>query len=210
MYNIKKAAAPYVSSLKEYDPSDPRSVHWGTRQTQYFRFKVLVDIAPFLNDKDCVVFDYGCGVGDLYEYLRFQGFRGRYVGVDINKAAIDAAKEQFADKTVEFDSVRSPRDLNRWTYDYCLMSGVFNFDIEGTEAEMKKTLRDVFKQARKGVAYNGLSTFAKAKDKALFYVDPFKLSAWCMQNITPYVALRHEYRGGNFTLYLYRDSGVDF
>jgi len=158
-----------------------------------------------------VLLDWGCGLGDLLEYLRFQGFTGTYIGADINKEFIAEARKKYADDPrASFFVSDSLRDAARLEYDYCLLSGVFNIAAEDTGAELKNTVQTLFKGARRGVAFNALSTHAKEKKPDLAYFDPFALGEWCAREITPYVALRHDYRGGNFTVYLYKDRGVDF
>lgn len=184
----------YSELLKKHGPNDPRSVKWGDKRTQYFRFKILCEIADLTNE---AVLDYGCGLGDLYDYLQTQGFKGTYAGQDINSDLIRAAREKYP--------------LNFWVgggeipgCDYALLSGVFNESFEGREQMIKDTLTKVYEAARKGVAYNGIYGGAEMATS-----DPAELFRFCT-TLTPYVTLRQDYRGGNFTLYLYRDKGINW
>ena len=201
----------FSDALAKNGPDSPEAVCWGTRRTQYFRFKILCDVAGLFGDKSLVLLDWGCGLGDLLEYLRFQGFTGTYIGADINKEFIAEARKKYADDSnASFFVSDSPQDAVPLKYDYCMLSGVFNIALTDTEAELKKTVQVLYAGARRGVAFNALSTQAKEKNPEHFYADPFALSEWCAREVTPYVALRHDYRGGNFTVYLYKDRGVDF
>ena len=74
----------------------------------WLRQKRLNKVLPYLTGK---VLDFGCGIGALADYCDADG----YVGVDIDKASLEVAKERhpacfFSDKvpeTVRFDSIVS-------------------------------------------------------------------------------------------------------
>ena len=201
----------FASALEQHGPQSPQAVLWGTRKTQYFRFKILCDIADLFGSQVYTILDYGCGLGDLLEYLRFQGFRGDYIGVDITKELIHEAKKKFrSDHQSTFIHIHSERDVKKYRPDFFLLSGVFNIQDSGVEQKMRDALRAAFKQSRLGGAMNVLSTFAAHRSKGMHYVNPFTLATWCMKELTPFVTVRHDYRGGNATLYLYKEKGVDF
>lgn len=194
----------YDREFARHGADSPQSVKWGTRQTQYFRFKTLAEIGDV---SESTIFDYGCGLGDLFGYLSFQGFRGKYVGADINGTLVVAAKRKYPKAKFVLGDGFVPAD-------YTFISGVFNDRPDKDNARQIRfvhdTVRKAFKASRKGVAFNGISTFAKRKTRGFYYVEPFDLARWCMEHVTPFVTLRHDYRLGNFTIYLYRDRGVDF
>jgi len=50
-------------------------------------------------DKDRVIHDLGCGVGQTYGYLKSAGFK-EYFGVDFSKEAIDMAKKTYPDASL--------------------------------------------------------------------------------------------------------------
>lgn len=205
-----KLIQTFNESSQKHGLAGPEAVQWGTRKTQYFRFKILCDMDT-IGESDATILDWGCGTGDLYDYLCFQGFRGKYIGVDINPAFIDEAKKKYGrDTRTVFEVVTRAEDAARFKYDYCVSSGVFNINLPSTEEELKLNLRETFAQASRGVAFNGISIFAKQRQDDLLHLDPFELGAWCMKEVTPFVTVRHDYRGGNFTLYLYKGAGVDF
>lgn len=204
----RRIVQEYSGLLKKHGPRSPQTLKWGDRRTQYFRFKILTDIADLFGGQTYTVLDYGCGTGDLFEYLEFQGFKGTYRGIDINPALIAAAKKKYPGAA--FTVAKAPAGR----CDFCLISGVFNDkfyrDHETQMEQIKTTLRQAYKAARVGVALNGMSDTARTKNPNFFYIDAFALARWCAEHVSPYVLLRHDYRGGNFTLYLYRDKGVNF
>ena len=148
----KKIERTYSKSLKEYGPNDPRSIHWGDRKTQEYRFKILLELrAPDLNTSSVV--DLGCGLGDLYGYLKKRGFKGKYVGIDATPSMIRAAKKRYP--------VQFKLGSSSVLADYCFISGTFNDRLGGTQAQQKKlvfsTIADAFKKTKKAVSFNLIS-----------------------------------------------------
>lgn len=184
----------YSDTLKEYGPDDPRSVKWGTKQTQYFRFKILCEIGDLT---DASIVDYGCGLGDLYDYLLTQGFKGNYIGVDENQDLIEAATKKYP--------VYFAVGHNIPSCDYVLLSGVFNEPVENREQLIRTTIKAAFESAKKGVGIN----FIYTPTEGMAHSDPLDLFTFA-NTLSPFVTLRQDYRQGNFTLFIYKNKGVDF
>lgn len=204
---LTKNIRSYDEMLEHYGPDSPMAGKTSTRRSQYFRFKILLEIGPILDSKD-VVLEYGCGVGDMLEYLEFQGFKGTYIGVDINKKIIAEAKKKHPGASFLVLGKSIPAN------DYVFISSVFNErlhnDRKAHVALIHKAIKDAFKSARKGVAINGISIYAREYVRTSWYINPFDLAKWCMENVTNQVTVRHDYRGGNYTIYLYKNHSVDF
>jgi SAM-dependent methyltransferase len=197
----------YNKTFQKYGDS-PQAAHWGSVETQYFRFKILAEIADLYSDSHYIIIDYGCGLGDLFFYLLFHGFRGEYIGVDINENFINFARKKYAQYSqAKFLKINSEKDLKNLKGDYCLISGVFNNKEGGGQKNMEAVIRAMFEKSRLGVAFNALSIYAARKDKSLAYFDPLKTMKFCLEKISKFALLRHDYRGGNFTAYLYKEKG---
>src|SRR5262245_13511256 len=69
-----------------------RSLDWGSRESQQLRFDILAQVGSMDNAR---VLDVGCGMGDLYEWLRERGRRVDYCGIDITPAMIETARCRF-------------------------------------------------------------------------------------------------------------------
>jgi SAM-dependent methyltransferase len=65
--------------------------------------ELLADVMRTHVGTDASILELGCGNGQLYEYLRTQGFRGRYLGLDFSTVLLGVATEQYgADPGAEF------------------------------------------------------------------------------------------------------------
>ena len=197
----------YFESAKMY-PQDHRGVKWGSAASQFLRFKVLCDIAP--NILTSRILDVGCGLGHLVDYLITQNFQGTYKGLDlVGEMVLNAQKRHpsYHFEVNDIDSIpllKSPLPPfckgGEVMYDYVLASGIFAFS---DWAHTTKMIEALFQRAKKGVAFNCLSTLEAERDPYLSYYDPMQVFDFC-KTITPEVTMRADYLPNDFTVYLRR------
>ena len=179
--------------------NDIRSVAWGSKESQENRFLVFSEMTD-LEGKD--ILDVGCGLGDLYGWLksRFKSFN--YTGVDITSSMIDEASKSYPDaefKVQNINEIETAEPL----YDLVFASGIFNRKIADHEAFVKETIKSMFSLCRIGVAFNILSTKADFFEEEEYYADPDVLLDFCKE-LSKKSVLRHDYMPHDFTVYLYK------
>jgi SAM-dependent methyltransferase len=152
--NIK--VIDYYRELNKYD-NDYDKVGWHSGEDgQKNRFKILLDIG--VKDGDSIV-DFGCGLGDLYGYLRDNNFKVKYIGVDICDFLIKQAKEKYPKG--KFVTINSLDDIQP-NFDWFMASGVFTYGHK--IKEVMNTLIKVYDMCNKGISFNMLE-FVKEKDQ---------------------------------------------
>jgi hypothetical protein len=130
--------------------------------------------------------------------------------LDFVPGFIQAARQEFAGSPAEFEVFDLFKDAIPTTYDYLLLSGVFNNQMDDNWGFMSHALRTMFEGARKGISFNAMSTYVDYHDDGLFYVDPGKVFDFCKKNLSNKVTLRHDYvlsEGGfpfEFAVYVYK------
>ncbi|MCX8080341.1 MAG: class I SAM-dependent methyltransferase [Bacteroidia bacterium] len=197
----------YRELFKKHGAS-PHAVQYSDRKSQYRRFEILCEI-----DKNITsVTDFGCGLADLFVYLReSKNFQGKYLGLDFVPEFIDYNKKHFAQYAnasfLQFDINKDTLNIKN---DYVILSGVFNNKSDNNEEFMFSTIKKMYDACLKGVAFNAMSTYVDYFDENLFYIDPLKVFDFCKKNITSKVTLRHDYLVKEnsipfeFCIYLYR------
>jgi len=88
--------AIYSNYIKEFDKSQPQCVGWLDGEENGLLRNQLIYEAGIENDDS--VLDIGCGVAHFYHFLKMEGWDGKYLGIDPNKAAIDVVEESINTK----------------------------------------------------------------------------------------------------------------
>ncbi len=105
------------------------------------------------------------------------GFDGEYVGYDLAQPAVDLGAQlhpagRFERRDVLADGV--PED-----FDYILISGVFNNRTSDSWGLMTQLLEALWPHAKRGLAFNAMSTYVDYQADHLWYADPAEVFGWC-------------------------------
>lgn len=176
-----------------------QSAVWGSRESQIKRFEILADIAILRNSS---ILDVGCGAGDFYGWLIQKYGKCEYVGMDIAPSMIKRARDQHPGIQFQVKNVLEV-DCNIPQFDYVFASGIFNWKVPRHEAYIRKTVKKMFVLAKKGTAFNVMSTFANFKNRDEYYADPGKLLNFCL-GLSRRVIMRHDYMTHDMTVYIYK------
>ncbi|MGE3556389.1 MAG: class I SAM-dependent methyltransferase [Candidatus Obscuribacterales bacterium] len=179
----------YSERAIEHGDSAP-ATNWPDRESQERRLEILCSIADL---SEASILDFGCGTGHLLTYLREKHcFEGTYTGVDICPEMIEIAGRKFPEDVFECRDILA-EPIREKSFDYVMVSGVFNNRVEDNWGMMKEILSGLFPLCRKGLAFNNLSTFVDFFAEDLFYVDPCEVFRFCKENLSPLVSIRHDY-----------------
>jgi SAM-dependent methyltransferase len=175
-----------------------QAVDWGSEGSQRMRFEVLAGIGPLGGAR---VLDAGCGLGDLWAFLRSVSPSVDYEGWDVNPRMIAAATERFPDARFRAVDAGSGVDLDQ-QFDWVVASGLFYLR---DEAFFSTTVRRLFARCRRGLAFNTLSAWADRRTPGEFYAEPDRVLDVC-RTLSRRLTLRHDYLPHDFTVYVYRDA----
>jgi SAM-dependent methyltransferase len=198
-YSKDQLLSFYNFHLKKFGDR-PEALRW-TPQGQLKRYHMLADIAPARDLNNASVLDYGCGTGDFYKFLKRRGINVKYTGVDINENFISLAKNKYPE--CAFSVMNADDDQFEGFYDYIFICGVFNLEVPGVDDDMKNALITLFKHCNKGLALNALSSHAPIRDPELHLTSPEEMVKFSIENLSPFIALRHDRIQNDFTLYVY-------
>lgn len=195
----------YAGSLARHGVG-ARSVGWRDEASHRLRFDRLVRIVD--PERPFTAADWGCGYGALYAFLdeRFGDRLTAYTGYDIApemiaaaRAAVEAARVRFVQGSEVVEEA-----------DYVFVSGTFNVRLEASEADwdryVKAQLETLFARARRGLAFNLLTSDVDWREPHLFYADPCAYFAFCRQRLSRRVALLHDYPLFEWTMLVLREE----
>tara|TARA_Y100001980_G_C14555302_1_gene343549 strand:+ start:1683 stop:2330 length:648 start_codon:yes stop_codon:yes gene_type:complete len=199
--DFQKIINHYNGLYKKYGYSD-NSIGWG-KNRKILRYHILCSKFN-LNNRS--ILDFGCGFGDLSEYLSNHYSDFKYIGIDINENFINEAKKQYPE--VNFFNKNIFEDKIKYTYDYVVSSGVHNTKIENNFSFIERTI-DIFdKISDCGFAMNFLSKNVDYMEENLYYADPTKVVQLAMKYSNNFL-IRHDYMPYEFTLIVIKDKKVD-
>lgn len=200
MSSIKKITGRYEEKLDAYcgDANDPRSVGWSDRSLQWKRFEALTSVAP-LEGKS--ILDLGCGLGNLLDFLTERKWKGEYTGWDLSDKMIAHCQSRFPEK--EFDTVNILDYDGSRKFDIIIGSGLFCVPLED-DSLYDEIIKKMFGLCREAIAFNMISTYVNYREDHLRYTNPCEIFDFCKNNLSRYVAIRHDYMPFDYAVYVYK------
>jgi SAM-dependent methyltransferase len=199
--------ALYRQLLEMHGPSI-KAVNWSHKENQRLRFQVLTEIGV---KNSSSILDVGCGTADLLVYLREHGFHGRYIGLDLTPEMVAVARKRFSGDLFKIGDVLAltPQVALELKSDFVLASGIFYYRQKEPQQFLLRTVERLYNLAEIGVAFNSLSTWSdREAENGEFRAEPLEILAAC-RGLSPWVALRHDYHPGDFTIYIRRHRWVE-
>ena len=199
----------YTERYKKFGYSQ-KSLGWD-KGKQEIRFDILTTAWDF---KDAAVLDIGCGFGDFYRYAsaKFGSLR-KYTGLEIVPSLIEKGTEMYGHNP-NFEII--PASITEWEphreYDYAVISGLFNFKLEGggkgNYEFIDFTLKQAMSAVSKGVAANFLSDKVDYAYENTFHSNPGQILEIGYE-LSRNLVLRNDYFPFEFTLLLNKNDAFE-
>lgn len=201
-----RALNEFYNALLDDHGFSAKAVAWRDEAFQQFRFASIAQAfeherGPF------TVYEVGCGLGHLRDFLREHFPNASYSGADINPKMIERALERDASLAVEQrDIVSNPPP----PADYVVASGIFNLRMQHTDEAWETVVRSVLKamyaMAKRGIAANFLSSHVDWKREIAYHQDPARTLQFALTELSRFAEVRHAYYPWEFTLAVYREA----
>ena len=176
----------YHKSLKQYGIS-PQGVHWNSLYTQQKRFEILVNIIGE-DLKTSSIIDAGCGMGDLFGYLKEKDIPfGSYVGIDCELAMINIATTRFPTEDFYLCDVLCDPLVKS---DYYLCSGAMNLL---NQKDFYCFIENSFHASKKGFAFNFL------KNRSFNGMKLDQVLSFC-SSLSGSIMTKNDYLDNDFTV----------
>lgn len=189
---LRKAYFPLMR-----DKDNFAAVGWGSRKTQFIRFKALFNVADI---SDMKIMDVGCGLGHFVDYIEEAGISVDYHGIDYLDEMVKRALVRHPSRNFKVSNIL--REKPNRDYDYIFASGLFTY---ANMEMLQSTVSAMFRGCRRGISFNSLSSWAICKDSNEYYANPLKVVEFC-RTLSSKLILAHNYLPNDFTVYLYREE----
>lgn len=162
---IRQHYEPRISPSREnYDVLD-----WASSASQQARFKVLVDNIDLAGKS---ILDVGCGLGDLWEFLRSRNIQADYIGVDLLEKMVAAAQHRHPGGRFEQADIFTENAMDGRCFDVVFCSGAFNLNLGNNLEFLPQAVMHMCRLSRQYVVFNLLHRRASAETHRYFYYDP--------------------------------------
>lgn len=198
------AIGKYNETIDKFGVESMDAVHYSNQQTQYYRFELIKKHIP--NDSNISILDVGCGNAEFLKYLNFSGYRGKYVGYDINDKFINASKDIYKEYNVDFKVIDILEDNITNKFDYVILSGLFNNNYGQDDTWIEKMINKMYQLANRKVIFNAISTYTNFKDEEMYYVNPLNISDYIIRNLSSEMTLEHGKLPYNFQIVINKDT----
>jgi len=168
--DIGRHYEPRLRALREsYEILD-----WASPVTQEARFAVLADNVDLPGKS---LLDVGCGLGDLWAYLRRRRVEVEYLGVDILEKMVAAARQRHPEARFEQADIFGADTYEPAAFDVVFCSGAFNLNLGNNLEFLPQAIARMCRLARQYVVFNLLHVRAASEQQKYFYHDPVKVRA---------------------------------
>lgn len=169
------------------DHYEPRIAHdrqsfdildWSDEASQLARFHVLLSCVD-LADKSLL--DVGCGLGDLWGFLKAHGVPVRYVGVDLSVKMLQAAARRQPDAHFVAADVFDAPPFPPASFDVVFSSGLLNLDVGNNREFVPVAARRFVELAREWAVFNLLHARTPVHHRGYVYYEPDQVArslAW--------------------------------
>lgn len=195
---IKRAIIENYRKLYVKHGGGPEVGQW-SEEGQRFRFEKLIEVGQLTNKS---VLDLGCGLGDLYPFLLQRFGSVKYMGIDIVPELVDSAANRYQPASFACRDILS--DGIDGSFDYVLISGMFNNAIPDCTSFLKKIITVAFQHCLEGLAFNFISSYVNFADPAIAYHNPLEVMKFCVENLSRKVTIQHHYERCDVAVFVYK------
>tara|TARA_B100001063_G_C16704612_1_gene524481 strand:- start:48 stop:686 length:639 start_codon:yes stop_codon:yes gene_type:complete len=182
-------------------------VDWPRKKDAETKYRVITDALEFSESKS--ILDFGCGLAHYYEFLLENNKNFNYEGLELSKPMFYRCVEKHP--LINFYNVDVLKE--GWIIpkvDFIVMNGVFTEKVTLSHADMFDHLQELvtlaFKNAKKGVIFNVMSTQVDYERDDLFHLSIDSLSKFITEKLTRKFIIRQDYALWEYTTIILKEK----
>lgn len=177
-----------------------------TKAAMYDRLPVerYMELAKIDTLKDKSILEIGCGLGGMYSYLHENNLidKNKYLGIDIVQEMVDLASKQYPE--ARFKHLNIHENMLSEQFDYVLMSGMFNNNIDNPNDYIRSVIEKAFEYCNLGIGFNFISDYVNFKTNEMCYFHPEDILNFCINNLSRKVNIYHHYTRCDVCVFVYK------
>lgn len=192
------------------------AVAWPNEIDTEVRNCVMLEIIQFdrkaIQNENTTILDFGCGLANLYDHIKKNGKKLKYIGLDISQKYIEICRERNPEiEFIVLDVVNSKKTdnvLSDIKFDYAIINGVFTVKDTLTEEDAFKLIEQIIEKlwpyTQRGIALNVMSKIVDWERSDLNHISFDKIADF-IKKITRNFIIRHDYELYEYTIYMYKN-----
>ena len=195
--------ARHYEACLERHGDNCRGVDWPNEADAVKRYRVMLELIRE-RDQPVSLLDFGCGASHLYEHVPDHV---EYAGADVSAGFIRLSRRKYpGNKYYQLDILE---DNSLPEFDYIVANGVFtertSLSYEAMWEFFTGAVEQVWRRARKGLAFNVMSRYVDWERDDLFHAAIDDVMAFLVGTLSRHVIIRNDYGLYEYTIYVYRD-----
>jgi SAM-dependent methyltransferase len=211
---ISKAMKEHYSKTFSEHGTNSMGVDWGSQEDRAFlRHQKIADVFD-LKDEEFSVLDVGCGYGAFLDYLNDSknSYKNiEFVGIDVVPEMVETGQSNHPDARFICSDILQ-HNFEDQIFDYVVCNGILTQKLTANDDDMEdfahQIIQRMFSLCRKGIVFNGMTSYVNFQVDNLFYKDPLEMLSWVMSEVSPHVKLNHAYPLYEYMIYAYKDDVV--
>ena len=216
MGNLEESQKNLYLGKFEIHGDSPKALSWNDKKSQHLRFQRLSELFRYEKDSETSsVHEIGCGLAHFKDFLDKSKHSCIYSGSDIIPEFIEHCESKHPQCQFSIQNIATDYDQILDTVkgkDYYCLNGTFYTKEDNSVADWEsfifRSIANMFKMARKGIAFNFLTVYSQFYDEKLYYADPKEIMDWCIKNLSRFVLIEHDIPLYEFFVCVYREEYV--
>lgn len=210
MKTIRRGQESYYDSLLEKHGISVDAVASGKQIYKDLRYAKLCQL--FHHDAEFSLHDVGFGLGHLYEYMKQQWPEKKidYSGSEVTPKFVDYCLERYPDSSFQLRDLAESVPSEQ--YDYLVFGGTFYHLIDSNPEDfwsyVKQMLTNAFACAKKGIAFNLITSYVDYQLDGLFYADIHSVTDFVAKDLSRYFQIHHNYPLYEYTVLVYKEDAI--
>ena len=202
---VERFRQHYADTFARYGATS-QGVDWGDAGKLPVRYAKMLDVIEPDCPRPVPLLDVGCGYGGLLTFAKERNAALDYTGIDVVPEMVESARRSHPDAAfMSGDILALPEGQ---TFDYVVCNGILTLKLETSLRDMdrfaQRLIRKMFSLARRGIAFNLMSTYVDYFGPNGYHKSPVEMLAFCAGELSARVRLDHSYAPFEYAVYVYR------
>lgn len=168
----------FYQKLLKKEGLNLKGLGWNSKKKNQIRLKNLYEIITYYKKKNFSILDFGCGLSNLYIFLKKKKLKFIYEGLDVSRDIIKYSSLKFKNNRYHQIDILKDKSFKK-KFDVIVLNGIFTIKDKLTDKQMYEYIFKIFNRLKKNckgvIIVNFLTSSPDWKNNANFYPSMEKI-----------------------------------